>query len=149
MGRAEAVALNMEYDWRPDSTYARDAIADRKMPELEFPDGVRLRTVKAAGDRERWEAQFSVQGKMSAAEALAHVNRELTRLDNWKRTGEKGEASNGRSTWQFTDDEGGVWLCETYLGAGTPEEGGPTAAYTLRRAGGAERRAAQATGAGS
>ncbi|HET6277225.1 MAG TPA: DJ-1/PfpI family protein [Candidatus Polarisedimenticolia bacterium] len=145
MGRAEAVALNMEYDWRPDSTYARGAFADRKMPDLDFPAGVRLRTVKAGGDRERWEAQFSVQGEMSAAEALAYLNRELARLDNWKRTGDKAAAGNGRSTWRFTDDEGGVWICETYLGSGTPEEDGPTVAYTLHKAGGAERRAAQVT----
>jgi putative intracellular protease/amidase len=146
MDRAWAIALNMEYDWRPDSTYARGAFADMKMPDIDFPDGVRLRTVKAAGDRERWAAHLSVEGTMTAAEVLAHLNRELAGLDNWKRTGEQAAASNGRTTWRFTDDEGETWICETFLGSVPPGHDGPTVAYTLRKAGGAGSRAAEGAG---
>jgi len=146
MGRAEAIALNMEYDWRPDSTYARGAFADRKMPNLDFPDGVTLRTVEARGDRDRWEAHFSVQGDMSAAEVLAHINDELAKLDNWKRADAKNAANDGKSTWNFTDDEGGRWVCEMFLGSGTTGSDGPTIAYTLHRSGGKETRAAKGAG---
>ncbi len=138
MRKAEAVALNMEYDWRPGSTYARGAFADMKMPDIDFPDGVRLRTVEATGDRDRWEAHFSVEGKLPAAEVLAHMNAELAKLDNWKRIDVKQAASDGRSTWNFTDDEGGRWLCEIFLGPAGAANQGPTVAYTLRRAEGGD-----------
>jgi len=144
--QAEAVALNMEYDWHPDSTYARGAFADMKMPNIDFPDGVNLRTVKAAGDRDRWEAHLSVRGAMSADEVLAHIDKELAKLDNWKLSEETKAATGGKSTWHFTDDEGDRWICETFLGSGTPESDGPTVAYRLRRVGSTEARAAQGAG---
>lgn len=146
MNKAEAVALNMEYDWRPDSIYARGAFADMKMPDVDFPDGVILRTAMAAGDRDRWEAHFSVQGEMSAAEVLAHFDESLAKLDNWKRSGVNKAANDGRSTWSFTDDEGGRWICETFLGPIDGASGAPTVAYTLRRAGEPKARAARAAG---
>jgi putative intracellular protease/amidase len=136
MGKAEAVALNMEYDWRPDSNYARGAFADRHMPDIDFPDGVRLQTASAKGDRDRFEAHYAVSGTLSAAEVLAHLNRELAEIGNWTRTGTAKTAGGEGTQWRFKDGEGGTWICETFLGPATKASGGPTLAYRLRRAGG-------------
>ncbi len=133
MGRAEGVALNMEYDWRPDSGYARGAFADMSMPKLDFPDGVNLRTASASGDRDRWEAHYAVTGDLSAAEVLEFVNQGLAKLKNWQRSEARKGGGDGGDGWRFTDDDGDQWACETFLGPEPESGGGPTFAYRLRR----------------
>jgi putative intracellular protease/amidase len=132
-GRAEAVALHMEYDWRPDSGFARAALADRRLPDIDFPEGTRLEPVETRGNREQWQARYKVSGSMSPSEALDYVEGQLAKVAGWKRTGTKGPTAGRRTIWSFTDGAG-AWICETYLGA-PAGNGGPTLAYSLRRAG--------------
>jgi putative intracellular protease/amidase len=134
-GKAEALALHLEYDWRPDSGFARAALADRRLPDVDFPDGVRLEPLETRGDRERWDASYEVAGAMSASEALDHVEAQLAKLPAWKRVRKEGSAATRRTTWSFTDDQGGTWICETFLGAPVAGGSGPTLAFALRRAG--------------
>lgn len=35
-GNAQAAALGIEYDWRPDSGFARAALADRLIPQIDL-----------------------------------------------------------------------------------------------------------------
>src|SRR5262249_2387189 len=134
-GRAASVALHMEYDWRPDSGFARAALADRRVPDIDFPEGVRLETVDTRGDREHWEASYAVTGKMSASEGLDYLEGQLAKLGTWKKVETTGSAATRKTTWSFKDDQGGNWICQTFLG---PPGGGsdlPTLAYTLKRVG--------------
>jgi putative intracellular protease/amidase len=142
-GRAKALALHMEYDWRPDSGFARAALADLRLPDIDFPDGVQLDPVDTGGSRDRWDASYRVSGAMSASQALDHVDAQLAKLAAWKKAGSAPTGGKRRTTWSFTDVQGGAWICETFLGAG--EGGEPTLAFALRRAGPSRGASAAAT----
>ena len=149
-GKAEALALHLEYDWRPDSGFARAAFADLRLPDLSFPDGVKIEPVGTRGDRERWDASYEVAGAMSASEALDYAEAQLAKLPAWKRIRKEGSAAQRRTTWRFTDALGGTWICETFLGAPAAKSGQPTLAFALRRSGPAGEASAQTSkGAGS
>jgi putative intracellular protease/amidase len=131
-GKASAVAFNMEYDWRPDSGYARAAMADRRLPDIDLPDGVRLESVDAKGDRERFQSAWAVTGTMDAAGVLDFINADLAKRAGWK----KGGATAGgdrRTAWSFNDPQGGTWAVETFLGAPAPGTEAPTMAFSIRK----------------
>lgn len=132
-GRAKALALHMEYDWRPDSGFARAALADLRLPDIDFPAGVQLDPVDTGGSRDRWDASYRVSGAMSASQALDHADAQLAKLPGWKKAGSARTRGKRRTTWSFTDRQGEAWTCDTFLGAG--EGGEPTLAFSLRRAG--------------
>jgi len=53
-GDGAAVALGIEYDWRPDSGYARAALADRMIPDLDLTISL-VGSHPHAGGTDRWE----------------------------------------------------------------------------------------------
>jgi putative intracellular protease/amidase len=134
-GRAKALALHMEYDWRPDSGYARAALADRRLPDIDFPDGVQLDPVDTGGSRDRWDASYTVGGSMSASQALDYVDAQLSKLPAWKKVRKAASTAKRETTWSFTDDQGAIWSCRTFLGAPAAGSDQPTLAFTLRRGG--------------
>ena len=118
-GTAQMAALGMEYNWDPDSKFARAALADRYM---RFNYDVKVleggwRPLSREGNREQWENKWSVTTESSAAELLESVNNTIA---SNKTYGEKSESakwtradgdvkSATQSWWRFTDAKGMVW----------------------------------------
>ncbi|GAA0914289.1 DJ-1/PfpI family protein [Virgisporangium aurantiacum] len=109
-GRAQMVALNMEYDWQPDSTYARANLADRHIRTvfrrnllLDTPPGVSATVLSTEGSAREWEVRWEVRGASSAVELVRLVGAQLG-AGEWV-------ARNSTDTggWEFTDDEGIKW----------------------------------------
>ena len=138
-GKASAVAFNMEYEWRPDSGYARAAMADRRLPDIDLPDGVRLEAVDAKGDRVQFESAYAVSGTLDSAGLLEFINNDLEKRAGWKKVATAGPAGatygpgGRRTTWSFTDPQGGLWSVETFLGAPAAGIEGPTLAFSIRK----------------
>ena len=117
-GTAQMAALGMEYNWDPDSKFARAALADKY---LRFNYDVKVleggwKPLSREGDREQWENKWSVMTEGSAAEILESVNNTIA---SNKIYGEKSNAkwtranndskSVTQSWWSFTDEKGGNW----------------------------------------
>jgi hypothetical protein len=118
-GTAQMAALGMEYNWDPDSKFARAALADKY---LRFNYDVKVleggwQPMSREGSREQWENKWSVKTQVSAAEILTSVNNTIA---SNKTYGEKSESARWtradsasknatQSWWRFTDEKGGAW----------------------------------------
>ena len=132
-GRTEGIALHLEYDWRPDSDFARAAFADRLMPDHDLPDGVSLQLVSTRGDRDQWEARYLVEGDLSASKVFAEINGQLEKHDTWSKIGSSESNGTARTNWNFIDKKGDAWSCETILESAPAGGSGPVLAYRIQR----------------
>ena len=125
-GKAQSVALGMEYRWDPTSQYARASMADRFLPDgLAYGKpklkGLEATMISTAGDTDRWEAKVLVSEPHSSAEIL-----DLMRSRIAANTAKGGmfkpvphirgavnvspeSAGDSRIKWTFTDDQGRGW----------------------------------------
>lgn len=105
-GRAQAIALGMEYDWQPDPGFARAALADKR---VRFAlDGLNRVPLNNEGGTDRWESLYLIKGVASMAEAFEQINRTLATQGKWVRQGSAG-ANDATSFWTFTDEAGKPW----------------------------------------
>lgn len=113
-GRAQQVALHLEYQWDPESDFARAALADRVLPEVPPPTGSEWRLLASAGDRERWESRYAVVGGVTGESLRRHLEAQLPEV-GWHRE-EAGDTPGG---WRFVDRWGRQWRADTEVGSGT------------------------------
>jgi putative intracellular protease/amidase len=117
-GTAQMAALGMEYNWDPDSKYARAALADRYMRfnyELKTAPGGWV-PLSREGDRDQWENRWSVITESSAAEVMNTINTTIAAGKmydgstlKWTRSDADAHQNLMQSSWRFNDDKGGSW----------------------------------------
>jgi len=114
---AQGVALNMEYDWKEDSNFARADFADRMLinrvlssrhyPLLDAPEST-WRLLSTRGDADRWKFEWSVETAMAPADLIALFDQKLKIDGGWTPAdGQAGKAS--ASSWRFRDDRQRAW----------------------------------------
>lgn len=111
-GSAQAVALNMEYDWRPDSGYARAALADRQIPSIraELDSIGDFDFVSTEGGTDRWEIVVRGSTDLSAAELLDHLGHTFADKGKWSSVqAASASSSPARSDWKFNGRDGKPW----------------------------------------
>lgn len=122
--RAQQAALNMEYDWRPDSGYARASLADAELRRvfgrglsLEVPGGGQAAVLSTEGTRDRWEARWEIKTATPLSDLQAALTRHLTETGRWTPAGTPRE-------WRFTDAEKRGWkaLVDLQPAAGKTDE---------------------------
>lgn len=114
-GRAQKLALHLEYDWRPESDFARAALADRYLPEVHEPEGARMEMISTEGERDRWEARLLVQTDLSPADLRDHIHTEIRDRNRWARTGDPSAGSVDPARWTFKDESGELWQASTEI----------------------------------
>jgi len=118
-GTAESAALSMEYNWDPNSTYARAALADKYLPNTYNIESVAKTwlVVSREGGVDHWQSQWSVTSSATPSELLQHVEEAFSHRDyfprapqvSWQRLSEKQSPQELRSFWRFHDEEGAPW----------------------------------------
>ena len=110
-GTAQVAAVNLEYDWRPDSGFARAALADRNLnAAYEALDAYHGRVLSHEGSREKWETSFSIQTSATPATVLAKVDAALASRRDWaKQPVPASKTSASESRWSYKDDAGVSW----------------------------------------
>lgn len=104
-GYAQLVALGIEYDWRPQSGYARAALADKLIPDLDVDDRGKWEIVTMKGGTDHWELVLRpMSNNPSTAELMDHFGRALTK-GKWTRV----NATANRSDWKFTGRDDKAW----------------------------------------
>jgi putative intracellular protease/amidase len=116
-GAAIQTALGIEYDWRPDSNFARAALADMRIPgtvyEPFYNQETELLDLKDGTDKS--EEVWRTSSELSAAEMLKRID-EKWAAAKWTRA--EGEATRKVSTegdastasrWRHTDADGKTW----------------------------------------
>jgi putative intracellular protease/amidase len=105
-GYAQLVALGIEYDWRGHAGFARAALADRLLPDLDVDDRDKWEILKFQGGTDRWEL---VVRPVSANPDNGVV------MDHFTRALAKGKWTNVNSTatrteWKFNGRDGKPWM---------------------------------------
>ncbi len=113
-GTAQVAAVSLEYDWRPDSGYARASLADKRLSPgfdaiREFPS---RSIVRHEGTRDRWETSWKIQTDASAASVLQRLDQGFE--------GTRGAAKLAAGSWKLAGDDGSSWTESTRV---TPAEG--------------------------
>jgi copper(I)-binding protein/putative intracellular protease/amidase len=113
-GRAQLVALGIEYDWNTTSNYARANLADRNIKKalgrrLELPvaAGAQATLLSTEGTPQTWEMKWQVAGDSSSANELKLLNDRL--VDNQWVEQEPGKSEATERAWRFNDKDGGQW----------------------------------------
>ena len=70
---AQTIALMLEYNWQPDNSYVRGAMADQFIPDLDFNNNAELFDMRLIGDKDRWETADWYKTKLSASEFFGAV----------------------------------------------------------------------------
>ena len=107
-GEAQRVALNMEYQWDPDSKYARAALADRHLRRLAHPAGSEWKLLSTEGDVDRWKQTFVVRAD-DTVEALMESIDNMLAGRTWNKTDLKKTKGTIKSFWEFRDDQDDQW----------------------------------------
>ena len=117
-GTAQMAALGMEYNWDPDSKFARAALADKYM---QFNYDVKVlkggwKPLSREGNRDAWENKWSVTTESSAAEVIESVNSTIASSKTygrssvkWTRVDAEANRKAMQSLWRFTDEKGANW----------------------------------------
>ena len=105
-GRAQAVALGIEYDWQPETGFARAALADKY---LRFAlNGLERIPLDYGGGTDHWQGLFLIKGAPSVAETFERINNTLKTEGKWTRL-TAAPANDTTSLWKFTDQDGKTW----------------------------------------
>ena len=132
-GRAQRAALNIEYNWDPESKFVRAALADRYMPDFE---GFEVKTISIGGDRERWEWKTLVSSPASINEILelskkqiaaktSHVSSQIVFTPRKKAN---------EFQWDFIDERGRKWIGSEVVEPSTEEQAKFVLTVRLNRA---------------
>jgi hypothetical protein len=111
---AKSIALGIEYDWQPESKYARAALADMKLPESiwnAFDSNVELLDFK--GGKDNWEEKWLVKTSSTStvAELLENINKLWASEANWTKT----KAGGSETAWKLTEKDGKLWKAQANL----------------------------------
>jgi putative intracellular protease/amidase len=103
-GRAQVVALGIEYDWRPKGGFVRAALADAQIPDVDLDPIGDWHTLKTEGSADRWEKVLGGSSSRSSAEISGYMGKAFE--DGlWTRAGATGDGSQ----WRFTGRDGKPW----------------------------------------
>jgi len=123
-GAAQSVALGLEYQWDPDSKYARGALADRYLPDgLAFGKagikGAQTKMLSTQGDTDRWETKILISEPNSSAEIVDLARKRIvtntavggmsTRISHMRGAPSLSPGNGSEIRWKFTDDQGRAW----------------------------------------
>jgi putative intracellular protease/amidase len=103
-GRAQATALGIEYDWHPESTFARGTLADRLIPDVDLDALGSWDYDKTEGTADRWELVLHGTSPRSAGELLGSVGQAFAK-GKWKSVASTPTSSD----WRFEDDDHKPW----------------------------------------
>lgn len=111
-GKARSVAFNMEYNWQPDSGYARGGLADRFLRtaqnvrgRIALPDGAKSKVIDQAGSRDRWDEIWQIDGSAVTSQSLIEATSAIA-PKTWKPA---ASAPAGGRAWTFLDEKGAAW----------------------------------------
>jgi copper(I)-binding protein/putative intracellular protease/amidase/DNA-directed RNA polymerase subunit RPC12/RpoP len=105
-GRAQAIALNLEYNWQPDLNYARAALADMRM-RFSY-EGIDAMSLSREGGTDQWENRWLVRSELSSASVLEQINKTLATDGKWAKVS-SDNSSGATSLWKFVDEQGRPW----------------------------------------
>jgi len=110
---ARSVAMNLEYDWKPEQGFVRGKMADRylRLPTtFNPPAGTKVVPVTSLGDTRAWEIEYALESQLTPEALFAQI-REHARKDPALTVDEK--VGPRQVAWEYPDESGGRWRVTT------------------------------------
>jgi len=105
LGWAKQTALNIEYNWQPDSGFTRGSIADMKLPNsLGNVFDADASPIDMQGDKKNWEEKWIIAGESPSA-VIANVEKYWAKEPGWNKAG----STDSKTVWKLTEKSGQVW----------------------------------------
>jgi transcriptional regulator GlxA family with amidase domain len=110
--KAQTVALNLEYDWKPENNYARASLADRHLNKIlegddeGHPSISSVKLLNTEGNKDEWKVEFELTASITAEEIRKVMEKMIIEKTNWKK--EKNILPT-KSSWSFTSQEKENW----------------------------------------
>lgn len=136
-GKAQEIALNMEYNWQPDSGYARASFADRHLRRamgpkgFDIPDDAGWKALDQKGGRDNWEKNWEVRIDSSAPDLLKIIDARLS--ESWSKLNSTNAHGTVKSAWKFTDEDGKTWSAVSSIRPLDGQKGSYKLTITLAR----------------
>ena len=110
VGRAQQVALGLEYDWRPKGGFVRARLADVLIPAFEKTLPGRWGVVSTEGDRNRWEQVEEIASTAGPDGVMDAIGKSLATEGKWTLVRKHALPAGGgvASDWKFVGF-GGSW----------------------------------------
>jgi putative intracellular protease/amidase len=128
-GTAQMAALAMEYNWDPDSKYARAALADKYLPNQYDIEaiGQSWTPVSRRGGIDSWESKWSITSEASPADILKHIEASFSNSNyfpratniKWIKQSMEASSDKAKSLWSFTDEQKRPWSGAVSIDQGT------------------------------
>ncbi|MBS1718555.1 MAG: DJ-1/PfpI family protein [Armatimonadetes bacterium] len=134
-GVAKSVAMNMEYNWLPDSGYARGNFGDKYLRRLarrgfQLPDPTKVKTVDVKGAPDAFFKEWALTDcPASATELMESVKKTLSA--GWQLANSESDGVE-KTTWKFKGDDGASWTAEVLVRADQQVKGKFTMSITMR-----------------
>ncbi|MES2515892.1 MAG: DJ-1/PfpI family protein [Bacteroidota bacterium] len=110
--KAQTVALNLEYDWKPSDNYARAALADKYLNKIfdgndqDHPSISSVKLVNTEGTKNKWKVEFELTSTTTAEEIEKVIEEMIIKKVDWKK--EKNNLPTN-SIWRFITPEKKNW----------------------------------------
>jgi putative intracellular protease/amidase len=110
--KAQTVALNLEYDWRPEDNFARASLADKYLKKIfegddeGHPSISSVKLLNTQGTKDKWKVEFEVMATTTAEEIEKVIEKTIIKKVDWKK--EKNILPTN-SSWRFTSPEKETW----------------------------------------
>jgi putative intracellular protease/amidase len=149
-GTAQEVALGLEYDWRPAAGFARGALAEALIPDLDLDSLGSFTIVRTEGGTDRWEIVASATSDLGGRELLEKIGQALATQGKWTSVPASSAAataatpagalsaatpSTATSAWRFSDAGGRSWKGTLSIESSAAGKGEYTARLNIARAG--------------
>jgi transcriptional regulator GlxA family with amidase domain len=110
--KAQSVALNLEYDWKPGDNYARASLADKYLKKLfegndeGHPSISSVKLLSTEGTKDKWKVEFELTSTTTAAEIEKVIEEMIVKKVDWKKEKKNVPAE---SSWKFVSPEKENW----------------------------------------
>ena len=110
--KAQTVALNMEYDWKPGNNYVRASLADKHLKKIfqgddkGHPSISSARLLNTEGDKDKWSIAYECTATITAEEIEKVMEKIIMQKVDWKK---EKDILPTNSTWRFTSPEKENW----------------------------------------
>jgi putative intracellular protease/amidase len=110
--KAQTVALNLEYDWRPDDNYARASLADKHLIKIfegndeGHPSISAVKLLNTEGNKDKWKVEFELTSTTTAAQIETVIEKMIMKKVDWKKVENKLPTN---CSWRFDSPQKENW----------------------------------------
>lgn len=111
-GTAQQAALDEEYDWRPDSGFARATLADMLIPDVDLGQIGDWTVVSTQGGTDRWEVVVRGTSDRNAGELSEFLGKGFIEKGKWTPRANAAAASRAsalKTDWSLAGRDGKPW----------------------------------------